>query len=264
MLMHLVWGRREDAFIVWPAGPIIWSTLCLSSIPVITGLRWVGISPLKGSLVLLVTITGMVTAIEFRPQTFQVPQQGGKAFHSASLGQKVAGVAYVGPPRTVVATYYPDNPNGEFQRVRTSRPFDLRTLALSTEGDVSARKTTASDDQRRCRVELGRIDPTSPWRIRVYLLVPKLTVGEHWQLTFRMRADAPRKIALTLREQEPPWKEIIPSKEYEVGPDWKTFEVPSVMPRSFQAASIEFNIGGSNIPSEWNSVTWTCTKTDRR
>jgi hypothetical protein len=264
MLMHLSSGRSEDPFIVWPAGPIAWSTLCLAVIPAISAMKWIGVAPLKTSFALLVTIIGIVSAIELRPQTFQVPQQGGQAFHSASLGQKVAGVAYVGPSRTVISTYYPDNPHGEFQRVRTSGRFDLRTLALLTEGDVSARKTTSREDQQRCRVELSRIDQTSPWRIRVYRLVPNLASREHWLLSFRMRAEAPRTIALTLREHEPPWNELLPSKEFEIGPDWKSFEIPCIIPRSVKAASIEFTIGNSNIPCEWDSVAWTCTQTDRR
>ncbi len=220
-LVHLYWVREQDPFIVWPIGPIAWSILCLSAIPFLAGLQLVGIAPLKSSLVLIAMIVGIFAAIQLRPQTFPIPQHQNEPFHSASLGRRVPGVGYVGPMRTVIASYYSDNPNGEFERVRTSGPFDLRTLALSTEGDVSARKTTSFDDRRRCRVELDKIVPTAPWRVRVMRLVPNLTAGEHWLLTFRMRADAPRKLSLVVRENASPWKEIAPANELEVGPNGK-------------------------------------------
>jgi len=73
-------------------------------------------------------------------------------------------------------------------------------------------------------------------------------------VTFRARADRPRRIGINAGQAHKPWRNLGLSRDVKLTTDWKTFRAGFAASASDDDARVTFQVGGSNIAVELSGV----------
>ena len=148
-------------------------------------------------------------------------------------------------------TYYRDNQRGYLPEE------DLRanTWELASQRGSSAELVLPPDNPTLLRVAVKKGNPDSVWTVQLmhsrFAIKPRMP----YYITFRARADHPRKAVITFAQHHPPWAELGLRHEFNLTREWKEFREVFLARRADTNAMIDFHLAGSEIPVEIADVT---------
>jgi len=103
------------------------------------------------------------------------------------------------------------------------------------------------------RVEITRADETT-WHIQLKQAPLALKGGQYYTVSFRARADGPRRIQYAVGQEHDPWANLGLSGEAALDKNWKTVRAGFVASSSDTAARLSFSVGGSAVAVELADV----------
>ena len=148
-------------------------------------------------------------------------------------------------------TYYRDNHQGYLPEE------DLRanTWELDSQWGSRAELLLPPDNPTLIRVAIKKGNPDSAWTVQLtqsrFAIKPRMP----YYITFRARADHPRKAVITFAQHHPPWAELGLHHELNLTREWQEFREVFLARRADTNAMIDFHLGGSEIPVEIADVT---------
>lgn len=95
------------------------------------------------------------------------------------------------------------------------------------------------------------------WRVALEQSLPALMAGVNYQLAWRMRAEAPRSVHVTITAGHEPWTQAGPYLPYRVGRHWQQMRVKFTPSVDELDAVLQFRLGESNETFEAADVVLT-------
>lgn len=121
---------------------------------------------------------------------------------------------------------------------------------ISFQQPASGRVTYPPGDGEPIRVQLDRADAAAAWRAQLMFPAPSLVRGTTYRVTFRARADRPRRMGLRMMEDHPSFQAVGLVAEMQVETDWRPYEWTFVSTTTDDRVNVVFNVGESTIPLE--------------
>lgn len=88
------------------------------------------------------------------------------------------------------------------------------------------------------------------WQVYVRRHALDLVKGNHYRLSFRARADAPRPLGVVLMNDQPPWKDLGLSTRVELRNDWGAYQFDFIAKDDERHGRIQWQGGGSTVSWE--------------
>jgi hypothetical protein len=155
----------------------------------------------------------------------------------------------VNPPYGVLRTVYPDNPRGFFDQ---SGP-PLWTVDVHDPGS-EAILDASPDRPGILRVQIVRAEVPTPSNVQLNGPAIAVKAGATYELSFRARAEGPRRIVYGLATAGTPPKAIGPSSDAAVGVDWRDFSEAFVAVANAADARVHFDLGENPESVEFQHV----------
>jgi hypothetical protein len=154
-------------------------------------------------------------------------------------------------PYSGFATYYADDRHGYLLEE------DLRAKAweFSVMPGSVAELVLPKENPKLLRVAIRKANPDTVWHVQVFQFRFEIERRVPYYVTFRARADRPRKIWVGVAQHHPPWTDLGLYASIDLTPDWKEFREPFLSRRADTNAMIVFHLAGSDVPVELDSVT---------
>ncbi len=105
------------------------------------------------------------------------------------------------------------------------------------------------------RVRVTSLTGHVPWYVKVNQVAFEITRGRAYVLSFRARADAPRRIAGAVGQNGPPWEALGLYQVVDLTSEWATHELTFVAAASDPNARVYFDLGFSDVAVELADVT---------
>lgn len=109
----------------------------------------------------------------------------------------------------------------------------------------------------RVRFEGEEAPIAHSWTTRLVHAVGSLQAGEHVEISFEARSDAPRALTVTLNEPNPPWTVLAPARDIPVGTGWRLYSIQFVPERSSELGGLlQFHMGTHDGAVEIRQPSW--------
>lgn len=164
------------------------------------------------------------------------------------------------------------NARVELQLGDSPLPVEFRNFRLAIDGPTAqaspAPPVCALRQMPGCRAEISSeavVD--APTRLAIHALPEPdpaavqvewtgdgVRSGDRVTLTFRAQADAPRTLAVSVREGRPPWRTLMPTETVDVTSDWNTFDYEFAAPLTDDSPRIVFEAGSSDVACTFANV----------
>ncbi len=153
-------------------------------------------------------------------------------------------------PNSTGRDYYPDDPRGYFSN--NDSPRDSWVLEIHGGGEGKLEHSESQPGLMRVTLTTGI--ETEAWHVKLLQAPFEIQRQKRYAVRFRARADAPRRIACTVEQNQEPWNLVSPYLELEIEPEWRSFECPFVATASESNAHISFGLASSDVPVEFMNV----------
>jgi lysophospholipase L1-like esterase len=157
----------------------------------------------------------------------------------------VLGDAYA--PHSVARTLYPSNPRGYF---RLADPAESAWTLSTGHAGSRARLTFPPSAPGVVRVEIEQAEVRTGWHIQLSHQGVEVREQERYRVTFRARADSPRRLGYGISQAHSPWAGLGWYDEITVGPEWATIQAEFAAGQSESDARAIFDLGASPLPVE--------------
>jgi len=153
-------------------------------------------------------------------------------------------------PRSVMKTLYPGNPRHYFEE---SNPVTKYWLLDVHDPGSEATMAPGKAGNGTMRVEVTRADKPVLWHVQ--LREPGLALQKTlYELSFRARADARRKMVVGVSQGHGPWQNIGLYSEVDLGTEWSEFKQTFVPTSADENAQIHLDIGAVTVPVEFDNI----------
>ncbi len=163
-------------------------------------------------------------------------------------------------PYSRAKLYYPTNPRGYFA---TGRPYERdwrTTMERGSEGHLEFPPI----DPPVARVVIDTLGSERLWAVTADMVHLTLTGGRRYRVTFRARADQPRRLAYQLIQAHEPWTRLGLYASASLTHEWQTFYSEFIANASETNAAVHFELGGSTTAVEIMGPTLEDVETGKR
>jgi hypothetical protein len=205
---------------------------------------------LPEALLLSTTLAGCLFATNFVLRFLDVDKAWpGAEWTGGAEPHPVLG--YVYRPNSTASAKYPDNPRGYFD---VSDPRNAIWNLETYEGSA-ARLAFPPQDKQAVRIEIDRVAQTVPWHVQIRKAGLYVKEGRTYVVSFRARADAPRRIAFAVSQAHEPWQPLGLYGEADLGSEWRSVRQEFRALKDDDAARVHFDLGGHAAAVELTDVT---------
>ena len=153
------------------------------------------------------------------------------------------------PAHSELRALYPDNPRQYFSENAPS-PWVLETHHQGS----AATLERSLDRPNVLRVNIARAEVKTPFNIQLNEPGIRLEAGESYTLSFRVRAEGPRRVLVGVAAAHPPWNGLGYYRRLAVDKDWQEFSDTFVLDAGDRNARLFFDLGDSEIPVELANI----------
>ena len=153
------------------------------------------------------------------------------------------------PEHSELRALYPDNPRQYFSENAPS-PWVLETHHQGS----AATLERSLDRPNVLRVNIARAEVKTPFNIQLNEPGIRLEAGESYTLSFRVRAEGPRRVLVGVAAAHPPWNGLGYYRRLAVDKDWQEFSDTFVLDAGDRNARLFFDLGDSEIPVELANI----------
>jgi hypothetical protein len=138
-----------------------------------------------------------------------------------------------------------------FAALALARPKDPNTprWELEQHSPAAAHVKALADVKNAARVEIDKVDATE-WHIQFKNVHLKLRGGQYYTVTFRARADEPRKISLAVGMEHAPWGNLGLQRTLTLGKEWKAYRMGFTASADDDHTRLSFTVGGGTAAVE--------------
>ena len=154
-------------------------------------------------------------------------------------------------PYSVLNTYYADDRNGYL----LEEDLRAKTWEFSVMPGSAAELMLPKESPELLRVAIRKANRDTTWHVQLFHSRFAVQRRVPYFITFRARADGPRKISFGIAQHHPPWTDLGLYTTVDLTPKWKQFREVFQARRPDTNAMIVFHLAGSDIPVEIDSVT---------
>jgi hypothetical protein len=181
-----------------------------------------------------------------------------RSFRDTSATHRISGPEWAGSlaehpdlgavyrPHSEMRTYYPDNPRGYF--LKDDRRAGLWNLRVGAGNDAALVFPAADPDA--VRVDIRQAASPAAYDVQVNHPHLALTAGRTYRVVVRLRAPAPRPLAVGVARAHAPWDGLGLYQPVTAGPDAETSQFDFVASATDDNARVHFDLGGSAVPVE--------------
>lgn len=153
-------------------------------------------------------------------------------------------------PYATFKTYYPDDRRGYL----TGEDLRARTWELNVMPGSVAELMLPPEDPELLRVAIRQANPDTTWHVQLFHSRFAVQAQLPYFISFRARADRPRKAWVGFTQHHPPWSSLGLYQEIDLSPAWKSFREVFVPRRPDTNSMIVFHLAGSDAPVELAAV----------
>ena len=124
---------------------------------------------------------------------------------------------------------------------------------LEQHGESAARMLPPGSGSGPVRVAIAADDGTS-WHLQFKQTPLAVTSGKLHTVSFRARADSPRRITYSVMQDHDPWESLGLNGAAELTPEWRAFRASFVARSDDKLARLSFGLGGSAVSVELADV----------
>ena len=212
------------------------------------GIAWlaVGLSPRHG-FVAAISLTVTFVLAEALLDRYADVADGEMVWVGGTRPHPVLGEFY--EPYAHVETRYPDNPRGYFEEI------DPIVWMVETHDPESAASLQVSPaDRSRLRVQIERANRAATYNIQLRQPHLATSARQQYRLSFRIRADSPRPLAVGLSMAHPPWEGLGFYREVTAGTEWQDVSMALTLARGDENSQLHFDLAGDSASIELDSV----------
>ncbi len=166
-------------------------------------------------------------------------------------------VEQVGAAPATVAADSPDAPTLDLAATLGGEQFgQWRVLQPSTKPSVALRATTPANALDVVRLEPVHGRSAQPWELRLALDAFPISAGKSYFISFRVRADRPRRVGYSLNQAHEPWEPLGAAGVVPATTRWQTVVTRFTPARDDRACYFCFNVGGHDAAVELSHFTF--------
>lgn len=142
----------------------------------------------------------------------------------------------------------------ELAKIRVGRS-SIRVDQLEVKGDCEGRLIVPAGQTDTVRVEIDKIGSGNRSEIQLSLAHRPLEAGKRYAVSFRGRADRPRRFSFGIQLAQEPWTTIGLYRDEELTPSWRQFYFEFIATETTERARVLFDLGARDISAELAEVT---------